>query len=265
MTDETVVENALEGQQDGTESPQTPERDYLAEAKAQGYREDFEGPEKLDPKEFVLRKPLYDEMKKLRKKTKELETAIRTQTQMQEQLLARERQEALELLKSQKITAIEEGDARKVVEIEAEVDRIKSTPIQTAQQPSPEFLEWSSDKANEWYSLDEDMQAWADAYGLRLFNKNQNRPLSEIYMEISRKVKEVFPHKFGNQKRNIPAPVDSSDSRTPGGKTELGETDIPKEYKQVFHTMWRSGAWGDITMKEASKKYATDLAKIGAI
>lgn len=237
------------------------ERDYVAEAKAMGYKEDFDGPDKLDPKEFVLRKPLYDEMKKLRKKTKELEVALRTQTQMQQQLVEKERAELLAQYKAAKVAAIEEGDARKVVEIDEEVERIKNTPVQK-QGVNPDFAAWA-DK-NDWYDSDPDtedeMSVWANAVGLKEHRKNPNRPVSEIYEDISRKVREKFPHKFGNAKRTAPPAVSTSDTGRTVQKDD--EAEIPKEYKPIFFTMWRSGAWGDMTQKEAAKKYAADIKKI---
>ncbi len=249
----------------GEEAEQKPvERDFVEEAKAMGYKEDYDGPNKLDPKEFVLRKPLFDEMKKLRKKTKELENAIRTQSQMQEQLLEKERQELLEQYKSAKVTALEDGDHRKVVELDEEIDKIKNRPVQK-NQVNPEFAAWASE--NDWYDpdpdTDDERSLWANAFGLKESRRNPKKPASEIYAEISRKVKEAFPHKFKNMEREKPAAVGSGETgRT---KTEDDEPVIPKDYKQVFHTMWRSGAWGDKTMKDAMKIYSADLKKIGAI
>lgn len=250
--------------QEVTQEVTPPERDWVAEATAMGWKEDHEGPERVDAREFVLRKPIYDEMKKLRKKTKELETAVRTQTQMQEQLLQKERDQMLNNLKQQKIQAIEESDAAKVVQIDEAIEHVKSQPVKQ-NGPPPEFISWVSDPDNAWYNDDEDMAAWADAKGLRLYQQNPNRPISEIYAEISRKAREAFPHKFSNSNREKPSAVEAPSRGNSSTKQELGEHSIPSEYKQVFHTMWRSGAWGDITKKDAAKKYAADLVKIGVI
>lgn len=246
-------------------SSERQERDWKSEATEMGWKEDHDGPDRLDPKEFVLRKPLYDEMKKLRKKAKELETAVRTQTQVQEQLLAKERQEILNNLKAQKIQAIEDSDAAKVVQLDEQIEQVRNTPVQRQAGPPPEFIEWSSDPSNSWYSDDEDMQAWADARGIRMYQQNPNRPISEIYAEISRKVKEAFPHKFTNPNREKGPTVESGTGSRSVAKQELSEASIPSDYKQVFHTMWRSGAWGEMTKKDAAKKYAQDLVKIGVI
>lgn len=247
---------------------QTTERNWNEEATSMGWKPDHDGPDRLDAKEFVLRKPLYDEMKKLRKKTKELETAIRTQENVQAQLRQREKEEMLNSLKQAKIQAIEEGEAAKVVQIDEQMEKIRQQPVQQRSGPPPEFVEWSSDPENSWYGDDEDMAAWADAKGLRLYQANPNRSVSEIYAEISRSVKKAFPHKFENPNREKPSNVESPSNGRPASKQELGMDSIPSEYKQVFHTLYRSGCWGDpekISKKDAAKIYAKDLAKIGVI
>lgn len=243
----------------------TNDRDWTSEAASMGWNKDYDGPDKLDPKEFVLRKPLYDEQKKLKKKVKELEHAIRTQSQMQEQLLQRERDSVIASLKEEKKLAIESGDAGRVIELDEEIDKAKNITI-TAPSIPKEFSEWASQAENSWYGDDEDMTAWADAYGYKSLQKNPNKPIIEIYNEITKRAKEIFPTKFKNTNKDIPSKVEGANrSKNSDHSPNDGEGRIPKDYKQVFHTMWRSGAWGDITKKEAAKKYVADLEKIGAI
>jgi hypothetical protein len=249
----------------GEVSPSTSsERDWASEASSMGWNPEYDGPDKLDPREFVLRKPLYDEQRKLKRKVKELETTIRTQSQIQEQLIIKEREEAIQKLKQEKRSAVEEGDGGKVIEIDEELERIKSQPVQKA-GPSQEFIEWSSDPNNAWYGEDNTMTLWADAYGARAAQANPGRNVSDIFAEITREVRKAFPHRFKNPNREKTNSVSSGETRQSSQKVELGENSIPSDYKQVFHTMWRSGAWGDMTKKDAAKKYAADLVKIGVI
>lgn len=236
------------------------ERDYVAEATAMGWNAEYDGDNKVDAKEFVLRKPLFDEQKKLKRKVRDLENAIRAQTQMQEALVAQEREKLLAQAKMEKKEALESGDADRVIALDEEIDKIKRTPVRAPTQAPPEFTEWI--EQNDWYSEDQKLRRYADALGMELYQQNPQRPLRDIYAEITREVRETFPTKFRNPNRTAPPQVEGS-TRAATRNVE-SEPEIPKEYKQIFHTMWRAGAWGDITQKEAAKKYAADLAKIGA-
>lgn len=241
------------------------ERDWASEASSMGWNSEYDGADKLDAREFVLRKPLYDEQRKLKRKIKELETAVRTQTQMQEQLILQEREDTIKRLRAEKKSAIEEGDGTRVIEIDEEIEQVKATPVKKA-GPSSEFIEWSSDPNNAWYGDDKTMTLWADAYGVRALQERPGRNVMEIFAEISREARKEFPHKFKNPNREVGDKVSSGETRNkPAQKQELGEQSIPSEYKQVFHSMWRAGAWGDMTKKDAAKKYAADLVKIGVI
>lgn len=236
------------------------ERDFVAEATSMGWNPDYDGDNKVDAKEFVLRKPLFDEQKKLKRKVRDLENAIRAQTQMQEALVHQEREKLLTQYKAEKKEALETGDADRVIALEDEMDKLKRTPVRAPNQPPPEFTEWVDQ--NDWYSEDAKLRRYADALGIELYNQNPGRPLRDIYAEVTRDVKETFAAKFKNPLREKPSPVDSG-SRAPTKTVEV-EPEIPQEYKQVFHTLWRAGAWGSLSKKDAAKKYAADLANAGA-
>lgn len=238
------------------------ERDFVAEATAMGWNAEFDGEGKVDAREFVLRKPIFDEQKKLKRKVRELENAIRTQTQMQESVIIKERENLLAQFKLEKKEALESGDADRVIALDDEIDKIRRTPVRNVNQTPPEFADWV--EKNSWYSDDEDLRLFADGYGTKLFQQNPQRPITDIYADVAKKVKETFSSKFKNPNRETPPAVDTG-TRAPAPKAPPSEAEIPKEYKQVFHTMWRAGAWGDISQKDAAKKYVADLIKIGVV
>lgn len=236
----------------------TPERDYESEATEMGWKKDYDGPGKIDAKEYVERKPFFDELKKLRRKTKDLEEAIRFSEEKSNRLLEQQRADLLKQLKEEKIKAVEEGDAKKVVELDDNIDQIRQfQPPRQNSTPPPELVVWK--EKNEWYEDDEDMQVWADAKAHRIRANRPELTFEQILTELSKEVKKAFPDRFKNPNREKPTSVESG-SRSSSGDVNIDDKGtLSPDAKRIFKRMYDAGAWGKMSRTDALSKYTKDL------
>ena len=267
MADETTI-TAPEAPETPVQETEPKERDWLVEAKKIGWNEEYSGPDKVDAKEYVLRKPLFDQIHSLKKKSRELEAAVRHQRMVQEKLIEQEREKVIADLTKKRMDAIEEGDAKKVVEVEAQIREKEQSLQSPGGGPPPEFLEFVAE--NEWYDQDEDMRLFADAKGVALYKANPKKPLKELYAEVAAKVREKFPQAFKNPNRTKPSAVEGTTPDPANVKKDLGWDDIPREYRRIAESQWRAGAFVDkkgspLPRKEAMRLYAEELKRMGEI
>src|SRR5690554_7872209 len=122
MSEESTVVETEQGQAPVIDAPETHEIDPVeSKAREMGWRpkEEYDGdPETwVDAKEYVGRKPLYDEIHKTRKQVKKLERLQNEITQYVKKVEEVAYKKALADLKAQRKEAIAEADPDKVEEI----------------------------------------------------------------------------------------------------------------------------------------------------
>jgi hypothetical protein len=248
MSDELDVELEQEGGQEQ-------ERDWEAEAKSMGWNPEHEGDDKLDAKEFVGRQPLYKQLKKERRRIRDLETAITQQQQNFNSLLEKQREKIIQDLTAKRDAAVEAGDVRAAFDLDSKIrdEAQKPTPAQTV-KPPPEYDAFV--ERNDWYKEDEDMTLFADTFGNKYRASHPNVTPEELFAAVENKVRSAFPHKFENPNRRKAVSVESGEGKT---VSQVAKTPkMPKEHKTVCEAMWRRGAWGDVSLKEAMDKYTSD-------
>ncbi len=134
-------------------------------------------------------------------------------------------------LKLKQMEAVRDGDLDTWQKLEDEKEKIQKPEVITKESPpvNPYYDEWH--KANNWYTSDDAMTLFADAYGKTL----PQMPYQDWLKTIENKVKSEFPHKFTNPKRTASPMVDSTSIGTPESKPSSGKTykDLPHEAKIV--------------------------------
>ena len=163
----------------------------------------------------------------------------------------------MELARSVYMEAFEEGDKEKVLkaqemlndaqtdlktvhmykvsneEQEQQVQETGGEPRQSSPSYDPMAREWASD--NEWFGADNIMTAAALAIDNQLKEEGYNPNDQEFYQEIDSRIKEAFPHKFGEVQERVqentsqPAQVVSGASRSSPNssrKVKLSKEDI---------------------------------------
>jgi hypothetical protein len=133
---------------------------------------------------------------------------------------------ALSTLREEKIQALDNGDTRKAVEIDEQIAEAKEDFTKSVQEfdaqpaqpqgPAPEFVVWVA--RNSWYQNDPVMKGAADAIGDDVVAKTGERNPTKILLEVERRIKQEFPHKFNNANRGKPGTVEGGGSK--GGRSE---------------------------------------------
>lgn len=99
-----------------------------------------------------------------------------------------------------------------------------------AQKPAadPAFVEWQA--ANTWYGTDKVMSAAADAIGKDV-NDTTGLVGPAFYKEVERRVKEEFPHKFGNPNRKAPNSAETGATPPPAKTGKKDFSSLPADIK----------------------------------
>lgn len=215
---------------------QVPEIEQRALSMGWKPKEHFEGNEDdfIDAKEFVSRKPLYDQMDALKRRAKENERALRELAAHHQKVAEVEYKRALETLKNEKKKALEDGDADKVVELDDQITDVKARALaeqQASQQqpsaPHPDFVAWVN--SNPWYAQDQDMRIEADTLGFAIAQKNPGMDPQEVCNEVTKKIKKLYPEKFTNPNRQRQSSVDSGSNQRENKKSDTFELSPEEE------------------------------------
>jgi hypothetical protein len=258
-------EDKVEFEVEETEAPSDTEPKEKVQVKEEEPQEldgiETKGAQKRIRQLIKQRKDRDDQISQLIKHNEELTGKISTREQefsniSKLHLDANEKQltDKMELARAAYKSAHDEGDTGKILQAqeflnEAQND-LKSLgatkaqfeqepqPVQQQQQPvqqqqvaDPKAIEWS-DK-NDWFGKDRVMTAAALALDAELKEEGFDPSDPEFYNEIDNRIKEAFPHKFGNQSSvqeqpSKPAQVVAGASRsTPSpGKVKLTKEDV---------------------------------------
>jgi len=162
---------------------------------------------------------------------------------------ADEYQNIIKELKAEKVQAMDEGDHQRVVDID---EQMRSTPEpQEEKQEKPDYAaadeaiaKWKTD--NTWYEEDEALGEQADMLASQYAKRNI--PLNDALPKISQRMKELFPHKFENKRRQSAASVERGGSPQPSAG-KVSEKRLTKEELEMYR---------DLGMEQVLK---TDAAK----
>lgn len=241
---------------------ETQEDDVESRARKMGWKPEaeFDGDKSkwIPAKEYVDRAPLYDEIKRLRRKVGDVEHAISQFKQHHSKVEEAAYKRAMEDLKMEKIRALETGDHAKVVDIDEEIAELKSNKAQAQKPsngPSPEFTEWVAE--NPWYNDDEDLREAADTLGIGYASRYPNKAPADAFAYVAKKIKELYPHKFRSTPRPT-APTVEGSRTVPKKPKAFSFDDLNEAQKQVAKTFERRGV---MTVDQ----YVQDLVKMGEL
>ena len=192
------------------------ERDYVAEATVQGWREDYDGDNKTDAKTFVEKGERIAGIavsKAAREKTQfesriaKLESANREFGEYKDAQLARSEERNKDLISElslRRSQAVTDNDGEAFYKADREIEQVKNSMIAPppqpngADQPNPLFDAWLIN--NDWYNDDPMLKAIADGVEGQVANEGYSGPA--YYSEVTRRVKEMSPGSFGNKRQS---------------------------------------------------------------
>lgn len=238
-----------ESQTEGQSQTVTPEIE--AEARKMGWtpQDEFKGdPAKWRPAdEFVERGRnmlpiLRKTVEKQQNELAELKKSIKEFAEYHSKTEQRAYAKAYGDLKAQQMEAVAAGNTeafkqidQKIEELHEEVSSKKPITVPKDDNPAddPVYMEWAS--RNKWVDTDPELSAYAEGQGLYL-NKSRGLRGLDLLEEVTRAVKQKFPEKFSNPRRNSAPSVEGA---TPVAKKGNGKTyaDMPKEDRETCDRM----------------------------
>jgi hypothetical protein len=267
-----TVTTSEAGQQGADQQNQPDEAQHQLEtrARAMGWtpKEEFRGdPSKWrDAGEFIERGER--EVPLLRAQNKRLETKIaeleRTTRDFAEHLSKTEQRaydRALADLKEQRKQALAAGDGDAFEKVDDAIEKLRSDAEKAAAKNAkqdnpgddPVYKEWES--RNKWLSEPE-LQEYAEFAAQRMRNNGEKATGADFLDLVAKKVKERFPEKFTNPRRESAQSVEgAAPGPRKGGKAYA---DMPAEARAACDRMAKNGFGGD---EKAMAKFKADYVK----
>lgn len=244
------------------------ERDYEAEARAQGWKppeelpEDFKG-EPVDAKTFVERgeqfvsllKPRLDKMEKKLQYQEQINQDFKAQIERER---AQKRQEIEQLenqLKQARRQAVTDGDGDAYDEAERQLEQLQSQKAEYEQSQAPtatgfdpnEIPDWAVqwERENPWFGQDTTATAVAEKFAVELRESNPYLSEKEFLDEVAKHVKNELPHKFRKSPGQHAPDVEGEGGRrsptSPGGSNAKNYNNLPNDAKKECSRLINEG------------------------
>ena len=178
------------------------------------------------------------------------------------------------LLNAQEMLNEAQNDLKQVTNAKAYYERQDQQPVaqpvqkqQQIPQPTvdPKAEEWA--ESNEWFGKDNVMTAAALAIDAELKNEGYNPSDNEFYQEIDNRIKNTFPHKFGEVQERVqettssPAQVVSGSTRSsPSSKNKVKLTQEDMRLAEKWNIPLETYAAQKLKVAKADGEY-TDVYK----
>jgi len=204
---------------------------------------------------YVARAPLFDEIERRTKKLKELENVVNNLVQHNTKIEKAAYENAIKTLKANRAAALKEGEFEIAEELDSRIDQIKEEQKTNSFQAPPsgppsELLEWQA--KNDWYNKDPELKEYADFVGRRLATTMGNRlDLTTALKQVTMEVKERFPDKFSNPRRQEAPAVSGRTGMTKSEKKD--NLVLTEEETKVMKTFARMGVMTEEQYKEQLK------------
>ena len=277
---ETKEEPAKEVKQSEpvAEEVQTEEKDPIQEAaRSQGWvpQEEWDGDptQWRDAQVFLERGEYFKTMGTQRKQIDKLNAMVEKMATIQAKTREDEREKVLKELSQKKAVAMEEGEYNRVVDIDNEMNKIRSEPAMSV----PNVEGQSEDKYtqdqianyidnNQWYRTNSDMRQYADSIAVGFRNSNPNATIDDVLEYTDKEVQIRYPEKFGSQVPSA-SPVASTRRTTKPGPngTQKKKTldDLPAGSREMYAQIGQS--FVDAGAVDSIDEYVAELEKIGEL
>jgi hypothetical protein len=232
--------------QDTPETPQVSEIEVQASEYGWKPETEFranpanEGKKWRTAEDFMDRKPLLDKIETYSRKVKDLEKGLNALAQHNQKISEQAYERALADLKAERRAALEEGDLVKAEDLKDRMDMVKQQAAQTKSiiptaPTNPAFDEWVAN--NSWYNEDRKARALADGIAQNLVEQGIRNP-AEIFATVEREVRETFPNKFRNPRKDAAPFTEAGNKKAPTKE----KFELTPEEERIMNTIIRSGA-----------------------
>lgn len=239
-----------------------------------GWNPEYKGEGAVDASTYILRsKDIQDSMKNhnkdLKKQLNILQGSVDALKEHNERVYradVKRMEGEIAELKKQRREAIELADVTKVEEldnqingIQSDITDIKSQETKPSQSSSNDvYNEWVKD--NQWYVTDDDMAKYADTVA----KQYEGAPLDRIFKLVTNKVKEVFPEKFEQSKKQetkeeVKIPIGPKSPVESGNNLKQSTTFTKDNLTPEQMSIMRQFVQGGIMTEQ---QYINDIAKM---
>lgn len=166
----------------------------------------------------------------------------------------REYENKIAELEARKVQALDEGDHSEVVKIDRQINNTEKPKEEIVDNSA--FDSWVKD--NSWYNEDIFLKREATKIGEQIA-RDEGLFGKQLFNEVSRHIKEAYPHKFENQNRNNAQTVEGGgNNATVSGKIAT-EKDLTPDEKAVYIRFDRMGTFKD---DEARREYFKQVIEL---
>lgn len=267
MADEEVVKTEVV--QETQEQPQYTATEQQAMSTGWVPKDQWQGdPDDWVPaRQYVKNGELFGRINTYKHKIVNLEKTVGELVKHNEKLYETGYKDAIDALKQERKQALREGDTERVLELEERAEALQQefqekqqefkTSVAAPEAPvNPLFEEWLAN--NPWYEQDPALHGYADGEARILVEASQRAGkvvnYDKLLVEVSRKVKEKFPEKFG-LKEKMPSAVTTGDEPRTRSTSSSSYKLTPME-EEIFSRLSASGL--------TKEKYIEDLKKVKA-
>lgn len=218
-------------------------------------------PEEWIPaKVFNMRGDFFSRIAKDKKEISELRQTVDHLVDHSRKAYEAGYKQGLAELRAQRREALEAGDVERVEQIEDKIDEFKEEHAAKQQefeqkttkkttQDNPVFDAWHVE--NEWYMADPTLTTYANEVATEYATKAQTSGVQVDYpkllQEISRKVKQKFPERFGRTKgaEKSTSAVDggsnsADDKSTVKRSNKFSEADLSEQDRKIMETVLKT-------------------------
>ena len=215
------------------------DRDYEAEAKAQGWApesewrgkpEDFKSAEQFVKDGEDIPAILKSKVDKLEGRVEELLASNQKLNEVSQRQVQKERKEKEKLISELEETrkqAVSEGDGEAFDRADKQINDLRNDYPQTP-EIDPMAKRWL--ESNPWYETNDKLGAYADGQADRLVAQGYTG--QAYFDELTKRTKEAFPEEFGNKNRSKPNTVEDAAPSSPSSKQTFDN--LPAEAKEAF-------------------------------
>lgn len=192
-------------------------------------------------KEFVRVGKLFERIDDQNRRLRSVEDTNKKLAQHLEMVRKTEYQKALNALRAERKEALANGDADGVDSAEEKMGRLATQyQVEQAQkqeqqiqnEPNPVLVKWT--EKNRWYNENRAMRLAADDYGAHLVALGERNP-EAVLEKIEKYVRQEFPEKFKNPKRDAPGSVEGGGTKSSQSTTtKVTLTDVEKRVMEKF-------------------------------
>ena len=226
-----------------------------------------------DAQVFLERGEYFKTMGTQRKQIDKLNAMVEKMATIQAKTREDEREKVLKELSQKKAVAMEEGEYNRVVDIDNEMNKIRSEPAMSV----PNVEGQSEDKYtqdqianyidnNQWYRTNSDMRQYADSIAVGFRNSNPNATIDDVLEYTDKEVQIRYPEQFGKQVPSA-SPVASTKRTTKpspnGAQKKKTLDDLPASSRDMYAQIGQS--FVDAGAVDSIDEYVAELEKIGEL